>query len=172
MTTIEATITNDCTCEVYDEETDSTKLDEYGYPARPDYCYGDCYTESVSDFMENLVKPFAEQKGWKLDDPIKVEANGLTWQGLTGHAFTTLERLVDTLSINGDYRLEFQYDTLAETLTARRYSHDEPVGTGVFQLTHYLPCVKCEDPIQADIHAEELGMCVDCSNDYYDHKDE
>jgi hypothetical protein len=35
-----------------------------------------------------------------------------------------------------------------------------------------LPCVKCGDKIDADIHAEELGMCVDCSNEYYSHENE
>lgn len=35
-----------------------------------------------------------------------------------------------------------------------------------------LPCDTCEKPIDKDIHAEELGMCVDCSNDYFDHKED
>lgn len=34
-----------------------------------------------------------------------------------------------------------------------------------------LPCDKCQTPIDKDIYAEELGMCVDCSNDYFDHKE-
>jgi hypothetical protein len=34
-----------------------------------------------------------------------------------------------------------------------------------------LPCDKCGDRIDKDIHAEELGMCVDCSHDYFDHKE-
>jgi hypothetical protein len=34
------------------------------------------------------------------------------------------------------------------------------------------PCNVCETPIKTDIHKEELGMCVDCSNKYFDHKDE
>jgi hypothetical protein len=35
-----------------------------------------------------------------------------------------------------------------------------------------VPCDECGTPIQADIHAEELGMCVECSNEYYNHDDE
>lgn len=34
-----------------------------------------------------------------------------------------------------------------------------------------LPCDKCGDKIQEDIHAEELGMCVDCSNEYFSHEE-
>ena len=31
------------------------------------------------------------------------------------------------------------------------------------------PCVNCGVMIDAEIHAEELGMCVDCSHAYYTH---
>jgi hypothetical protein len=34
------------------------------------------------------------------------------------------------------------------------------------------PCDECGTPIDTDIHAEELGMCVKCSNKYYDHDGE
>jgi len=36
----------------------------------------------------------------------------------------------------------------------------------------YLPCVDCGEPVDAEIHAEELGMCVECSNKYFDHEEE
>jgi uncharacterized protein YwgA len=35
-----------------------------------------------------------------------------------------------------------------------------------------LPCVECGESVDADIHAEELGFCLDCSNAYFDHSDE
>jgi hypothetical protein len=35
-----------------------------------------------------------------------------------------------------------------------------------------LPCDTCGVLIDADIHAEELGFCVDCSNAYFSHEDE
>ncbi len=34
------------------------------------------------------------------------------------------------------------------------------------------PCDTCGVLIDADIHAEELGFCVDCSNAYFSHEDE
>jgi hypothetical protein len=34
------------------------------------------------------------------------------------------------------------------------------------------PCTMCETPVDADIWEEELGMCIECSNDYFTHEDE
>lgn len=34
------------------------------------------------------------------------------------------------------------------------------------------PCNVCGELIASDIHEEELGMCIACSNDYFDHKEE
>jgi hypothetical protein len=31
------------------------------------------------------------------------------------------------------------------------------------------PCVECAAPVPADTHAEELGFCLPCSNDYWGH---
>lgn len=33
------------------------------------------------------------------------------------------------------------------------------------------PCYICQTPIDSDIHKEELGMCLPCSNAYYDEAD-
>lgn len=38
--------------------------------------------------------------------------------------------------------------------------------------TKQIPCDHCGDPIDAEIHKEELGMCIDCSNKYFTHDDE
>jgi len=32
------------------------------------------------------------------------------------------------------------------------------------------PCDECGVRIDSDIHKEELGMCVECSNKYFDHE--
>ena len=32
-----------------------------------------------------------------------------------------------------------------------------------------LPCIECLAPVPADIHGEELGLCLPCSNDYWGH---
>lgn len=52
--------------------------------------------------------------------------------------------------------------TIAERM---EYDYDDVVDAT-------LPCDECGVPVDADIHAEESGMCVECSNDYYDHEEE
>lgn len=120
---IKAELDSNCTCEVYDEETDTSEPSEN--------CYGDCWIDSKYDFTENLLKPYLDVKGWELDTPIKVVCGRMSWRGVSGYAYTTPEKLVETLSLNGDFRLVFEFD--GENLTAIRYSHDEPVGTGKFE---------------------------------------
>jgi hypothetical protein len=39
-------------------------------------------------------------------------------------------------------------------------------------MTDLLPCNDCGKLIPTDIHAEELGMCIDCSNAYFSHEGE
>lgn len=34
------------------------------------------------------------------------------------------------------------------------------------------PCVYCSEPVETDVWHEELGMCVECSNDYFSHDEE
>jgi hypothetical protein len=38
---------------------------------------------------------------------------------------------------------------------------------GIYFPTSETPCDVCETLIDTEIHAEELGMCIDCSNDYF-----
>jgi hypothetical protein len=32
-----------------------------------------------------------------------------------------------------------------------------------------IPCNECEAPVDSDTHAEELGLCLSCSDDYWGH---
>lgn len=49
------------------------------------------------------------------------------------------------------------------------------IGDGVIFPAHScppvsaLPCVECAALVPADIHGEELGLCLECSNDYWGH---
>jgi hypothetical protein len=38
---------------------------------------------------------------------------------------------------------------------------------GIYFPDSLTPCDVCETPIDTEIHAEEFGMCVECSNDYF-----
>jgi hypothetical protein len=164
MTTIEkqtVTVSTDCQCDYFDEETQ-----EY-LPSTE--CFGDCYEWQKEDVFQLLGE-------WQLlnnvdeDDTIRINASSIGWQGRSGYKDTDILELHGALALNGDFRIEWYLEN--GELTARRWSHDEPVGTGLFTFSILKGCDKCGEPIEKDIHAEELGMCVECSHAYFDHSDE
>jgi hypothetical protein len=72
-----------------------------------------------------------------------------------------------------------------EVWTSRRafdeqeeWEHDvmhQPQNVGIVPIDPALltkPCDHCGVPIDSDIHTEELGMCLDCSNKYWGHEGE
>jgi hypothetical protein len=150
------TVTTDCLCE-----------NEDGTPQ--EYCYGDCYEWQKEDvFM--LLGEWQLANGVDEDDTIRINASSVGWQGRSGYKDTDILELHGALSLNGDFRIEWYLEN--NELTARRWSHDEPVGTGIFTFDILKGCDKCGELIQKDIHAEELGMCIECSNAYFNHDDE
>jgi hypothetical protein len=150
-----ASVTTDCLCE-----------NEDGTPQ--DYC-DNCYEWQKEDVF-SLLGEWYLANGIDEDDPILIKGSGMTWQRLDGFKWTTPMELDGALSLDGDFRIEWYLED--GELTARRWSHDEPTGTGLFTFIHHKECNKCSKPVVADIHKEELGMCVECSNDYFDHSDE
>ena len=102
-------------------ESDCTCAGEDG----PDYgeCFG-CYDDSV-EYLKEIISTWRERAGIDAD-LVRIEGRGMTWQSMSGHAITNLDTLYKALTINGDFRLEFTLE--GETLTAMRYSHDEPTG--------------------------------------------
>jgi hypothetical protein len=150
-----ASVTTDCLCE-----------NEDGTPQ--DYC-DNCYEWQKEDVFE-LLGQWYVANGIDENDPILIETDKLGWRNASAYKWTTPMELDGALSLNGDFRIEWYLKD--NTLTARRWSHDEPTGTGLFTFTHYLECDKCGEPVKADIHAEELGMCVECSHAYFDHEGE
>jgi hypothetical protein len=138
---LRATITSDCTCEIYDEDTDSTKLDEYGYPARPEYCYGDCFTETVDDFTENILKVWLDRNRISEDAKIQIVGSKMRWTGSSGWTVVPVEEIPKVLYIDGDFTLRF---TLTGTeLICVRSSHDE-LGA-LFQFAEYAVLEESED---------------------------
>lgn len=131
MTTkLQASITSDCVCE--NEETNEPL----------DYCDG-CYDWQKED-VEMVIAEWATAHGIDIDDtPIRIDGTKLTWQGLSGYRDTYPSDIVNSLALNGDFRLEFYLDE-DNTLTARRWSHDEPVGTGLFTFTKTEPVAEDE----------------------------
>jgi len=52
------------------------------------------------------------------------------------------------------------------------FLHPTIEGEQDFNPNDLTVCDKCPTLISKGVYAEELGMCLDCSNDYYDHKEE
>ena len=159
-----ANVNTDCQCENYNEETGDNEPSEY--------CYGDCY-EWQKDDVFHLLGEWYTLNEIDEDDVIIVKGRRMTWQNLDGVAKTTTLELDSVLAFGNDFRIEWKLDVPTKTLTATRWSHDEPMGAYFdFDFIKMLPCDKCGEPVNADIHAEELGMCVECSNKYFDHKED
>jgi hypothetical protein len=165
-----AEVTSDCRCEIYDEDTDSTKLDEYGEPARPDYCHGDCYTESLYDLYDNFLTDWRKANGIDEDDLVVVSTEGMLWNKVSGWTTIEANKLNDALTLNGDFTLRYKLSKDYTELTCVRSSHDEYGSLFTIVKMPTLPCDKCGEQINADVHKEELGMCVECSNKYFDHE--
>jgi len=156
-----AEVSTDCQCNYFDEELDTFMPMEY--------CEGDCYEWQKEDVMMVIGE-------WQLlneideDDTIRINGTGIGWQGRSGYKDTDILELHGALALDGEFRITWTLDIPTKKLTARRSSHDEPTGAYFeMEVIKTLPCDKCGEKVLADIHAEELGMCVDCSNEYFTH---
>ena len=160
-----ATVSSDCQCEEYYDE----ELDKY---LPNEYCDGDCYEWQKEDVI-NLIGEWQKLNDISEDDLIRINGTGIGWQSRSGYKDTDLLELHGALSFDGDFRITWKLDVVEKKLTARRSSHDEPMGANFeIDFIKMLPCDKCGESIPADVHTEELGMCIDCSNDYFDHKED
>lgn len=63
-----------------------------------------------------------------------------------------------------------------DAATKRKFVLSSALGTSRVRPSEWLentvPCDECGTVVDADIHAEEFGMCVDCSNEYFNHDEE
>jgi hypothetical protein len=117
-TSIEVEISTDCSCESYNEETDtSTPSPE---------CFG-CYNDAIKELDDSIVYPFLEANA----GTFVIVGRNVGWQHLGGYvALETrdVDGIMEQLRINGEYRIKFIYNLVLNTLEAFRYSHDEPTG--------------------------------------------
>ena len=61
----------------------------------------------------------------KVGDYVFIEGTGMGWTRASGYIVVDSAKAVDALGLNGEYRIVL---TVGETLSAVRYSHDEPTG--------------------------------------------
>jgi hypothetical protein len=121
---LETQITNDCVCYKYDEFGEPV-LDETGEPVPSDFCYGDCYTEQVADFTDNILPEWLKRHDLDTDSPVFISGSGMTWLGKSGHTERKASEIISTLEIDGQFILRIVCDTETGLLKIVRSSHDE-----------------------------------------------
>ena len=116
------TLTNDCVCTKFDEETGEEMVDENGDPIPSDYCH-ECYEEELEVFHEFILDEWLKRNNADRDSRIIVSSEAMNWNKVSGIASVSAKNLVDTLSINTSWILRFTLDD--KELTVVRSSHDE-----------------------------------------------
>jgi hypothetical protein len=94
---------------------------EDGTPS--DDCFG-CWQHSML-LLDDLMNDWREtiNADW---NTVKIVGHAMGWQRRSGEAVVPFNKVLKSLTINGDFNLNFVYED--ETLTVIRSSHDEPMG--------------------------------------------
>jgi hypothetical protein len=120
-----ATLTSDCTCTKYDEETGDEMKDKNGEPIPSDVCF-DCYGESISDFYDNFIPEWLNHFGLDVEDKVKLHGSRVNWDYTSGWNVVKVSDLLTELTDNiGQFRLTFRLSKDYEELECVRASHDE-----------------------------------------------
>jgi hypothetical protein len=145
-------ITSNCICTYIDED------DGQEYEAD---CVG-CYDDQLYNLNEELAK-WQKANNFSVDEIIRVEASGLGWTRQSGHKDILITEIPRCLNIDGDFTIKYSFSDDYETLTAVRYSHDEPVGTGeiTFSRSPLTNCDRCGYPALCKPFADE-SFCDYC----------
>jgi hypothetical protein len=108
-------LTNSCTCEVYDEETDTHELSQV--------CFGDCWDGVLHLLAIDLGDWFTDnEEGWW-------QVSGLPlWNRSVSGVFqaTTIADFVRGITVDAEWTLRYRLH--GETLIASLSHHDVPMG--------------------------------------------
>ena len=125
-------ITNSCTCQVYDPETDEC----YDAPN----CYGDCWEQVLDDFAEDTKKLRESNptNWWKVTDLV-------LWHGpVSGYFYAkNVSDLIQRMTVNSEWIMRY---TVHEDRVEYSLSHHDSLG-GETTLTAV-----------TDDEADELGL--------------
>ncbi len=124
ITEWEVTISTDCQCVLED-----------GEPAEE--CWG-CYEDDAMN-AKDLLGAWQTINGSKATDFVRIDGKRLTWQGLDGYKVTEFDDVLNSLKINGDYRVTLSLT--GSELTATRSSHDEYGASFTFSFVPEEECL-------------------------------
>ena len=123
------TITNTCVCVEMDDNGDEM-TDSSGYPVWAKACYG-CFEDNLGNLTFNILHPWLNALGLDADETVLLlNGSNMGWLNRYGviMARATSPAIIRAMSINGEYRIEFLLSDDKREMSARRSSHDEPMG--------------------------------------------
>lgn len=149
----EIEITTACNCVEFDEDDNELAASQ---------CWGYEYQESV-DYLKEKLGEWLTANEWTDETIIRVQFSGVSWQRVAGYGDITVADIPEFLTLNGEFRIVFTLTPDNKELTARRYSHDEPMGTGLITFTRspFTRCAYCGDPAEcSQLDGQEI--CQHC----------
>ncbi len=141
--------------------------DECNGELTPYDCGGVCWEDSnyAGEYLiADYLKEYPECKR------LRIEGRGMGWQSRSGHCDVdaTWEEIRDALAFDGEFRIEFKLES-GGILTARRWSHDEPMGArfSIYPIELLIDTLSFDDAMATDLF-DEYGCHKGCGEYYYD----
>jgi hypothetical protein len=119
---IEATLSSDCSCVEFDEDENESQASE---------CWG-CWDDNLSWVNESVIYPWMAANDYHEKTPIKIVSPNLGWMRRAGYKDTYVDDIVNSLTINGEFTLNFTLT--GGKLECVRSSHDEMGAYFEFEL--------------------------------------
>ena len=112
---MKVTIESNCVCEQEEEN-----------PEHPEYqtCFGDCWDWQSED-VSWIIGEWQKKNGYEDDTPILITGKNMNWNHVSGWSEATPETILNKLTLDGDFRLTFEFDEEENVFNVVRSSHDE-----------------------------------------------
>jgi hypothetical protein len=114
--TMKVSIESDCVCQTENDETG-----EYG---ASNECFGDCW-EWQSEDVFYVIQEWQKKNGYEDDTPILITGKNMNWNHVSGWSEATPKTILSKLTLDGDFRLTFEFDEEENIFNCIRSSHDE-----------------------------------------------
>lgn len=131
------------------------------------WCDGTCWEDSTylgEEMLREYVAAYDDTKR------LRIEGRRMGWRNLSGYVDirSNWQDLLNALRIDGEFTIKLEIDGDG-IFTARRYSHDEPVGAyfSIYPIKHLSDTMELEEAISKEI-VDEYGCHKGCGNYWYD----
>lgn len=149
------TISTNCSgCPPYlDPETDEW--------FEPESCDGICFEDDKGN-LDDLIEEWRQHNLFTNDTLIRIDGSAMGWQRVSGYKDCVVSEVAEALYLNGEFTIRYEL-TENWVLTAQRWSHDEPTGSGIFTFKKS-PLNKCDacGEIDETTKHEDYDYCPVC----------